>query len=111
MWFQGLTAFLQPPSASRPSTVRPSEVAHEANLLNQPLRLPNGSVLRNRLAKAAMSEALATYGNRPTEALVQLYRRWGQRTGSDRHGQRDDRSAHWENRATSSSRTSPTCLS
>jgi len=49
----------------------------EANLLNQPLRLPNGGVLRNRLAKAAMSEALATYGNRPTQALVQLYRRWG----------------------------------
>ncbi|WAC70971.1 NADH:flavin oxidoreductase/NADH oxidase family protein [Roseateles sp. SL47] len=49
----------------------------DANLLNQSVRLPNGSVLRNRLAKAAMSEALATYGNRPTEALVALYRRWG----------------------------------
>jgi len=47
------------------------------NLLNQPLRLPNGSVLRNRLAKAAMSETLATYDNRPTPGLVQLYRRWG----------------------------------
>lgn len=49
----------------------------EANLLNQSLRLPNGSTLRNRLAKAAMSEALATYGNRPTDELVELYRRWG----------------------------------
>ncbi|MFG6429577.1 NADH:flavin oxidoreductase/NADH oxidase family protein [Roseateles sp. LYH14W] len=47
------------------------------NLLNQPLRLPNGGVLRNRLAKAAMSETLATYDNRPTPGLVQLYRRWG----------------------------------
>ena len=47
-----------------------------ANLLNQPLQLPNGSVLRNRLAKAAMSETLATYGNRPTQDLVRLYRRW-----------------------------------
>jgi len=46
------------------------------NLLNQPLRLPNGSVLRNRLAKAAMSETLGTYDNRPTPDLVQLYRRW-----------------------------------
>lgn len=46
------------------------------NLLNQPLRLPNGAVLRNRLAKAAMSEALGTYDNRPTPELVQLYRRW-----------------------------------
>jgi 2,4-dienoyl-CoA reductase-like NADH-dependent reductase (Old Yellow Enzyme family) len=47
-----------------------------ANLLKQPLQLPNGSVLRNRLAKAAMSETLATYGNRPTQDLVRLYRRW-----------------------------------
>ncbi len=46
------------------------------NLLNQPLRLPNGSVLRNRLAKAAMSETLASYDNRPTPELVELYRRW-----------------------------------
>lgn len=47
-----------------------------SNLLNQPLQLPNGGLLRNRLAKAAMSEALGTYDNRPTPALVQLYRRW-----------------------------------
>lgn len=47
-----------------------------ANLLNQPLQLPNGSLLRNRLAKAAMSETLATYGNRPTQDLERLYRRW-----------------------------------
>lgn len=45
-------------------------------LLNRPLRLPNGSVLRNRLAKASMSEALGTYDNHPTQDLVQLYRRW-----------------------------------
>ncbi|RUF23383.1 NADH:flavin oxidoreductase/NADH oxidase family protein [Pseudomonas aeruginosa] len=48
----------------------------ENNLLNQSLRLPHGSVLRNRLAKAAMSEALGTYDNRPTVDLVHLYRRW-----------------------------------
>ncbi len=48
----------------------------KADLLNQPLRLPNGAVLRNRLAKAAMSETLGTYDNRPTLGLVQLYRRW-----------------------------------
>ncbi len=45
-------------------------------LLNTPLRLPNGAVLRNRLAKSAMSEALATYANSPTPKLVALYRRW-----------------------------------
>ncbi|MBT9550690.1 MAG: NADH:flavin oxidoreductase/NADH oxidase family protein [Hydrogenophaga sp.] len=45
-------------------------------LLTQALTLPNGTVLRNRLAKAAMSETLGTYDNRPTPALVALYRRW-----------------------------------
>lgn len=44
--------------------------------LAQPLRLPNGSLLRNRLAKASMSEALGTYDNRPTLGLVTLYQRW-----------------------------------
>jgi 2,4-dienoyl-CoA reductase-like NADH-dependent reductase (Old Yellow Enzyme family) len=46
------------------------------SLINQPLVLPNGAMLRNRLAKAAMSETLGTYDNRPTKALVSLYRRW-----------------------------------
>jgi 2,4-dienoyl-CoA reductase-like NADH-dependent reductase (Old Yellow Enzyme family) len=45
--------------------------------LNQTLRLPNGVVLRNRLAKAAMSETLGTNDSRPTAGLAQLYRRWG----------------------------------
>ncbi|WP_428381989.1 NADH:flavin oxidoreductase/NADH oxidase family protein [Nevskia ramosa] len=48
----------------------------QANFLTQALRLPNGSTLRNRLAKASMSEALATYANQPTPKLVELYRRW-----------------------------------
>ena len=48
----------------------------ETNLLAQPLRLLNGSVLRNRLAKASMSEALGTYDNHATPQLVELYRRW-----------------------------------
>lgn len=44
--------------------------------LNDSLQLPNGGVLANRLAKSAMSEALGTYDNRPTDKLVELYRRW-----------------------------------
>lgn len=51
-------------------------ISPDSNFLNRPLQLPNGSVLRNRLAKAAMSEVLATYDNHATEKLVQLYRRW-----------------------------------
>jgi 2,4-dienoyl-CoA reductase-like NADH-dependent reductase (Old Yellow Enzyme family) len=37
--------------------------------LNQSLQLPSGMVLHNRLAKSAMSEALATYDNRHTPEL------------------------------------------
>ena len=48
----------------------------DARLLNQSLTLQNGAVLRNRLAKAAMSETLATYDNHPTPRHVELYRRW-----------------------------------
>ena len=53
-----------------------TSISPDNNLLNQPLRLPNGSVLRNRLAKAAMSEVLGTYDNHATRSLVELYRRW-----------------------------------
>ena len=46
------------------------------NLLAQPLRLPNGSTLRNRIAKSAMSEALGSYDNHVTARLPRLYGRW-----------------------------------
>ena len=49
-----------------------------AETLNQPLTLPNGSVIRNRLAKSAMSEAIATTDNHVTPNLARLYRRWAQ---------------------------------
>lgn len=48
----------------------------ETNLLNQPLTLPNGFSIPNRLAKAATSETLASYSNNPTEKHVRLYQRW-----------------------------------
>lgn len=44
--------------------------------LTDSLRLPNGAVLRNRLGKSAMSEAMGTLDNRVTPELVALYRRW-----------------------------------
>ncbi len=47
-----------------------------ALLLAQPFTLPNGAVVKNRLAKSAMSEALATYDNHVTPELVRLYGRW-----------------------------------
>lgn len=45
-------------------------------LLRQPLRLPCGVELPNRLAKSAMSEQLADLAHRPTPALIRLYERW-----------------------------------
>lgn len=54
----------------------PDSSSHRTDVLTKPLRLPNGSVLLNRLAKAAMSETLGSYDNRPTPKLVKLYRRW-----------------------------------
>ncbi|MEJ2899062.1 NADH:flavin oxidoreductase/NADH oxidase family protein [Acinetobacter sp. NS-4] len=48
----------------------------KTNLLNQPLTLPNGVVIPNRLAKAATSETLATYSNNPTEKHIRLYQHW-----------------------------------
>ena len=45
-------------------------------ILAQPLTLSNGSVLKNRIAKSAMSEALGTTDNRSTPRLERLYGAW-----------------------------------
>lgn len=44
--------------------------------LGQPLTLGCGAVLKNRLVKSAMSEALGTTANRPTQRLERLYGAW-----------------------------------
>jgi 2,4-dienoyl-CoA reductase-like NADH-dependent reductase (Old Yellow Enzyme family) len=43
-----------------------------------PLTLPNGSVVPNRLAKAAMEENMAGDGQLPDKPLFLLYRRWSE---------------------------------
>jgi 2,4-dienoyl-CoA reductase-like NADH-dependent reductase (Old Yellow Enzyme family) len=43
-----------------------------------PLSLPNGTVLSNRLAKAAMEESLADGEQAPGELLCRLYQRWAE---------------------------------
>ena len=45
--------------------------------LADPLVLPSGAVLPNRLAKAAMSEVLGDPSGAPSDNLVRLYERWG----------------------------------
>ncbi|WP_406028128.1 NADH:flavin oxidoreductase/NADH oxidase family protein [Nocardioides sp. NBC_00850] len=46
--------------------------------LADPLDLPSGVRLPNRIAKAALSEALGDADNSPDERIVTLYRRWAQ---------------------------------
>lgn len=51
---------------------------HPAATLFQPLVLPCGVVLKNRIAKAAMSDSLGDGRGNPTEAQVRLYERWAE---------------------------------
>lgn len=46
------------------------------SLLTQPLTLPCGTVLKNRIAKSAMSDSLGDGRGNPTDAQIQLYERW-----------------------------------
>lgn len=46
--------------------------------LAQPLELPCGVVLKNRIAKSAMSDSLGDGRGNPTDAQVRLYERWAE---------------------------------
>ncbi len=46
------------------------------NYLHEPLTLPCGVTIRNRIAKAAMTERLANSKQHATEALTRLYDQW-----------------------------------
>ena len=43
-----------------------------------PLTLPNGAVIPNRIAKAAMEENMADADHAPSDALLQLYNAWAE---------------------------------
>ena len=47
-----------------------------ASLLAQPLTLPCGAVLKNRIAKSAMSDSLGDGAGAPTNEQIRLYERW-----------------------------------
>ncbi len=47
-------------------------------ILDKPLTLPNGVMLKNRIAKAAMTEGLADDHNRATRRHAVIYRRWAE---------------------------------
>ncbi|NMZ17871.1 NADH:flavin oxidoreductase/NADH oxidase family protein [Pseudomonas rhodesiae] len=42
----------------------------------EPLHLPNGQIIANRIAKAAMEENMADLNQAPSRALKQLYKAW-----------------------------------
>lgn len=45
--------------------------------LFSPLTLPNGAIVSNRIAKAAMEENMADADHAPSDELIRLYRAWG----------------------------------
>lgn len=47
-------------------------------ILNSPFTLPNGTVLKNRIAKSAMSENLANKDNSPSAEIINAYKLWGE---------------------------------
>lgn len=47
-------------------------------MLNQPLTLPNGHVLKNRICKAAITEGLADKHDNATERHITLYKTWAE---------------------------------
>jgi len=51
-------------------------VQPDVTALTQPLTLRNGTVLPNRIAKAALSECLSSPGFAPGDEIKTLYRRW-----------------------------------
>ncbi|MGI9615568.1 MAG: oxidoreductase [Acidimicrobiales bacterium] len=52
------------------------ESSGSLGLLGAPLELRSGIRLRNRLVKAAMSDSLGNGAGQPSDAQIQLYRRW-----------------------------------
>lgn len=52
------------------------EKTNPTDALRSSLELPCGAVLKNRLAKSAMSDSLGNGEGDPTEAQVRLYERW-----------------------------------
>lgn len=53
-----------------------NSAATSASTLSEPFKLPNGTLLPNRIAKAALSECLAGEDFAPDKRIKQLYRRW-----------------------------------
>ncbi len=51
---------------------------HHTAALFQPITLPCGVILKNRIAKSAMSDSLCDGRGNPTDAQIRLYQRWAE---------------------------------
>lgn len=51
---------------------------HHNAALFQPFELPCGAILKNRIAKSAMSDSLGDGRGNPTESQMRLYERWAE---------------------------------
>ena len=47
-------------------------------MINTPITLPCGTIINNRLVKAAMTERISNASYEPTEGHYQLYKSWAQ---------------------------------
>jgi 2,4-dienoyl-CoA reductase-like NADH-dependent reductase (Old Yellow Enzyme family) len=54
------------------------ETSNSNHVLRSSLELPCGAILKNRLAKSAMSDSLGNGEGDPTEAQIRLYERWAE---------------------------------
>jgi 2,4-dienoyl-CoA reductase-like NADH-dependent reductase (Old Yellow Enzyme family) len=55
-----------------------NKMTQSYDVLQQPLELPCGATLKNRLAKSAMSDSLGSGDGDPTKAQIRLYERWAE---------------------------------
>tara|TARA_R110001592_G_scaffold55697_1_gene170054 strand:- start:312 stop:1511 length:1200 start_codon:yes stop_codon:yes gene_type:complete len=55
-----------------------TKTVNNKNLLNQPLILPCGEILKNRIVKSAMSDSLSDGEGSPTDAQIRLYEKWAE---------------------------------
>lgn len=51
---------------------------NSATILQTPLKLPCGAVIKNRIAKSPMSDSLSDGGGNPTLGQIRLYERWAE---------------------------------
>lgn len=66
------------PRAQHNTATENHENAQQHNLLNTPITLPNGAVIKNRFVKSSMNEAMGTRDMQPKLAIATLYKRWAQ---------------------------------